>query len=86
MGQTGSKPTLVTLVWALSSVFSGLERVEPHILKTACKLDGALYYQKEKLSNIMVKLKKKKFPLMFVTNINTFCQFSSHLSNFTSLS
>lgn len=53
-----------------------------HTLKTAFKLDGALYYQKEKLSIITVKEEeKKKISLPFATNINTFCQFSSLLSN-----
>lgn len=51
------KPTLVTLVWALSSVFSGLDRAGTRTLKTAFELDGALYYLKEKLSN-----RRKKNP------------------------
>lgn len=58
-----------------------------HTLKTAFKLDRSLYFLKEKLSNIAVKFFKKynkkttKTKPPFATNINTFCQFSLHLSS-----
>lgn len=59
MGQTGSKTHLGH--FGVGSVIC-VQWIGTHTLKSAFKLDGALYYQKEKLSNITVKEEKKKSP------------------------